>query len=153
MAKKEKKQTVEKKELDIKIIAPIGNVTPEIIERKEIVENVLIETEEVVEEIVLKEPEVVIEEIALEVPIEIIEKKPIKKESKPKRDKFQDPYEEKVVKAEKKELSLSAKKWYDYFKLHFNGKDFMEELLNFKKHKSEKFKFINELNEIIEYSK
>lgn len=81
------------------------------------------------------------------------EEEPKKKPKKPKKDKFQDPYADKVVKEEKKELSLSAKKWYDYFKLHFNGKDFMEELLNFKKNKSEKFKFINELNEIIEYSK
>ena len=40
-----------------------------------------------------------------------------------------------------------------YFKLQFNGKDFLEELLNFKKFKTEKFKFIKELDEIIKYSK
>jgi hypothetical protein len=83
--------------------------------------------------------------------IEVIKEQVETKEIKPKRDKFTNPYENKKIK--KEELSHSAKKWYDYFKLQFNGKDFLEELLNFKKFKTEKFKFIKELDEIIKYSK
>ncbi len=95
--------------------------------------------------------EIVEEKTEIFNPIEVIKEQVETKDIKPKRDKFTNPYENKKIK--KEELSHSAKKWYDYFKLQFNGKDFLEELLNFKKFKTEKFKFIKELDEIIKYSK
>lgn len=71
---------------------------------------------------------------------------------KEKKSKFENPYKEENVKT-KQELSLMAQKWLSYFNLHFNGANLLESIKNFKKFKSEKFKFKDELNEIINYLK
>lgn len=80
---------------------------------------------------------------------------PIQPQTKPKRDKFKNPYVDKKndIEKQKKELSTGALKWLKYFELHFNGKDLLDELKNFKKFKSDKFRFKNELDELIEYLK
>lgn len=80
---------------------------------------------------------------------------PIQPQTKPKRDKFKNPYVDKKndIEKQKKELSVGALKWLKYFELHFNGKDLLDELKNFKRYKSDKFRFKNELDELIEYLK
>lgn len=79
---------------------------------------------------------------------------PIQPIKKAKRNKFENPYVDKTnIEKQKKELSTGALKWLKYFELHFNGKDLLDELKNFKKFKSDKFRFKNELDELIEYLK